>query len=76
MALGVVESCQGTREGGTFKESFSTASSSVRLFTLSRSASSFPFWREECGVTFTSAKGDANAHSRPLLTPDVHQSSR
>ena len=33
--------------GGTFKASFSVASSSLLLLTPSRSASSFPFWKKE-----------------------------
>lgn len=33
--------------GGTFKASFSVASSSLLLLTPSRSASSFSFWKKE-----------------------------
>lgn len=49
--------------GGTFKASFSAASSSDLCFTPSRSASNFPFWKEEGPVMFTSANGDVNTHS-------------
>lgn len=47
--------CQAPGRGSTFKASFSVASSSLLLFTPSRSASSFPFWRRTASMVGFSA---------------------